>query len=73
MIKIWRFFFFVNLLIKMTYYNNGRAEVPRNINSPAYNDMIVIKYRKFGDDPAISSGVIALCWCSKMAAWRPYL
>jgi hypothetical protein len=29
----------------MRYYNNGSAEVPRNINSPAYNDMIVIKYR----------------------------
>jgi hypothetical protein len=38
-------FVIVNLLIKMTYYNNGRAEVPRNINNPAYNDMIVIKYR----------------------------
>jgi hypothetical protein len=28
---------------------------------------------KFGDDPAISSGVIALSWFSKMATWWPYL
>jgi hypothetical protein len=28
---------------------------------------------KFGDDPAISSGVIVLYWFSKMATWQTYL
>jgi hypothetical protein len=30
-------------------------------------------WQKFGDDPAISSGVIALDQISKMAVWQQYL
>jgi hypothetical protein len=48
----------------------------RSNQKPGYYVMYtyyIYLWQQFGADPAISWGVIALCFFSKLATWQPYL